>query len=96
MTLEDKIPDNILSHVKKKNRTLTNLVGSQCPCQLKNVASLELVELKSKQFYQLSQQSITSESVRLSYTSPFNGDLSGGKYSKKILTVGEAGTGGHL
>ena len=93
ITLEEEIPDSILNHVKKKNRTLTNLVRSQCPCQLKNVASLELVELKSKQFNQLNQQSITSESVRLSYTSLFKGDLSEGKFSKRILIVGEAGTG---
>ena len=93
ITLEDKIPDSILNHVKKKNRTLTNLVRSQCPCKLKNVASLELVELKSKQFNQLSQQSITGESVRLSYTSLFKGDLSEEKFNKKILIVGEAGTG---
>ena len=99
VAMEDKIPDSILNHVKKKNKTLTNFVKSQCPRQLKNVASLELVEMVRKsdhclQHQQLlSQPSSTGECVHLSYTSLFKGDHSARKLSKRILIMGEAGTG---
>ena len=97
VTMEDKILDSILNHVKKKNRTQIDSIRGQCPRQLKNIASLVLVETQSKQDYflktQQSQLSSTSESVRLSYTSLFKGNHSARKLSKRILIMGEPGTG---
>ena len=97
VVLELKLPDEVVTQIKKKNKTLTHIHQIQCPCQLKNVASLELVEKQGKPDYslehQLSQHSSKGEWVRLSYTSLFKGDHSSRKLGNRILIVGEAGTG---
>ena len=92
--MELKLPDEVLAQIKKKNRTLTHTHQIQCPCQLKNVASLELFEKQGKPDYsQVSQHSREGEWVCLPYSSLFKGDQCSRKLGKKILIVGEAGTG---
>ena len=97
VVLELKLPDEVVTQIKRKNKTLTHIHQIQCPCQLKNVASLELVEKQGKPDYslehQLSQHSSKGEWVRLSYTSLFKGDHTSRKLGNRILIIGEAGTG---
>ena len=95
--LELKLPDEVVTQIKEKNKTLTHIHQTQCPCQLKNVASLELVEKQGKPDYslehRLSQHSSKGDWVHLSYTSLFKGDHTSSKIGNRILIVGEAGTG---
>ena len=74
-----------IKHVYKK----------QCPCQLRNIARLELVECQQYSSNQSSdERGITGKSICLSYSSLFKGDQDrkeGG--STRILIVGEAGIG---
>ena len=95
--MELEIPDQALTHIKRKNRTLMSIYKSQCPCQLKNIVSLELLEKLGKPHYSLEhqqhQQSNASEWVCLSYSSLFKGDHSSRKLGERIFVVGEAGTG---
>ena len=95
--LELKLPDEVVTQIKRKIKTLTHIHQIQCPCQLKNVASLELVEKQGKPDYslehQLSQHSSKGDWFHLSYTSLFKGDHTSRKLGNKILILGEAGTG---
>ena len=93
--MDIEIPDHILSQIRNKYRNIKNAYKKQCPCQLRNIANLELLE--SQQY--LSNQStdergITGKSIHLSYSSLFKGDQDrkeGG--NSRILIVGEAGIG---
>ena len=74
---------------------MKNAYKKQCPCQLKNIASLELVEGQQYSSNQsVDDRGITGKSIRLSYSSLFKG----GQHRKegvntRILVVGEAGIG---
>ena len=72
-----------------------NAYKKQCPCQLRNIANLELVESQQYSSNQSTdERGITGKSIRLSYSSLFKGDQDrkeGG--STRILIVGEAGIG---
>ena len=93
--MDIEIPDHILSQIRKKYRNIRNAYKKQCPCQLRNIATLELFE--SQQY--LSNQStdergITGKSIRLSYSSLFKGDQDRKEGSStRILILGEAGIG---
>ena len=66
---------------------MTNTYKMQCPCQLKNIASLELAEAPG------SEVTIMSKRVRLPYSRLFKGAHSRQKGSERILIIGEAGVG---
>ena len=92
--METEIPDHVLTQIKKKYSTISNAYKSQCPCQLKNVASLELVEKRQYSSNQLrDERGTTSKLVRVPYSSLFKGDHGTRSSSKRILIVGEAGVG---
>ena len=93
--MDIEIPDHILSQIRNKYRNIKNTYKKQCPCQLRNIANLELVECQQYSSNQSSdERGITGKSIRLSYSSLFKGDQDrkeGG--STRILIVGEAGIG---
>ena len=93
--MDIEIPDHILSQIKKKYRNINNAYKKQCPCQLRNIANLELVECRQYSSNQLTdERGITGKSIHLSYSNLFKGDqdrMEGG--STRILIVGEAGIG---
>ena len=92
--MELEISDHVLVQIRKKYSTISNTYKNQCPCQLKNVASLDLVEKPQYSSYRLRDvRGNTSECVHLSYGSLFKGDHNTRNDSKRILIVGEAGIG---
>ena len=92
--MEIEIPEHVLTQIRKKYNTITNAYKSQCPCQLQNVASLELVEKLQYSSQRLRDESgTTSKVVCVPYSSLFKGDHSTRSSSKRILIVGEAGVG---
>ena len=73
---------------------MTNTYKMQCPCQLKNIASLELAEvLGCCSNGKINEMAIASKRVRLPYSRLFKGAHSRQKGSDKILITGEAGVG---
>ena len=94
VVMETEIPDHVLTQIKKKYSTISNAYKSQFPCQLKNVASLELVEkLQYSSNRSRDERGTTSKLVRVPYSSLFKGDHGTRSSSKRILIVGEAGVG---
>ena len=82
-----ELPDHVLAEVRRRYSTITNTYKMQCPCQLKNIASLELAEAPG------SEVAIMSKRVRLPYSRLFKGAHSRQKSSERILIIGEAGVG---
>ena len=92
--MEMEIPEHVLAQIRKKYSTITNAYKSQCPCQLQNVASLELVEkLQYSSQRPRDERGTTSKLVHLPYSSLFKGDHGTRSSSKRIFIVGEAGIG---
>ena len=92
--MENEIPDHVLAQIRKKYSTICNAYKSQCPCQLKNIASLELLEkLPYSSNRSRNERSTTSKLAYLPYSSLFKGDHRTRSSSKSILIVGEAGIG---
>ena len=93
--MDIEIPDHILSQIRKKYRNIRNAYKKQCPCQLRNIANLELVECQQDLSNQSTdERGITGKSIRLSYSSLFKGDQDGKEGgSTRILIIGEAGIG---
>ena len=93
--MDIEIPDHILSQIRNKYRNIKHAYKKQCPCQLRNIANLELVESQQNLSSQSSnERGITGKSIRLSYSSLFKGDQDrkeGGNI--RILIVGQAGIG---
>ena len=66
----------------------------QCPCQLSNIVSLELVEgLQYSSNRSTNERGNISEGVHVPYSSLFKGDHDRKECSKRILILGEAGIG---
>ena len=85
-----EIPGHIISQVRKKYSTITSAYKRQCPCLLRNIASLELIEGCPND----ERGSCNGLLVHLPYSSIFKRDhdrKDGG--NKRILVVGEAGIG---
>ena len=91
VVMEAEIPDHVLTQIRRKYSTICNAYNSQCPCQLKNVASLELVE--QRQYSSNRFRDERGKWVRLPYSTLFKGDHDTRNGSKRILVVGEAGIG---
>ena len=85
-----EISGHIISQVRKKYSTITSAYKRQCPCLLRNLASLKLVEGCPND----ERGSCNELLVHLPYSSIFKRDhdrKDGG--NKRILVVGEAGIG---
>ena len=94
VVMETGISDQVLAQIRKKYSTICNAYKSQCPRQLKNVSSLELLEkLPYSSNRSRNERSATSKLVHLPYSSLFKGDHDTRNSSKRILIVGEAGIG---
>ena len=93
--MDIEIPDHILSQIRKKYRNIKHTYKKQCPCQLRNIANLELVKCQQYSSNQSTdERGITGKSIRLSYSSLFKGDQDRKEDgSTRILIVGEAGIG---
>ncbi len=86
-----ELPDHILAEIRRKYSTITDTYKTQCPCQLKNLASLELTEaLQSASNRTINE---LAKRVRLPYTRLFKGDHNQRKGNERILIVGETGVG---
>ena len=85
--MENEIPDHVISRIKEKYSTISNVYKKQCPCQLRNIASLELVE-----GWQYSIR-LTDERGNINKI-PYNGLVKGDHNRReRIIIVGEAGIG---
>ena len=96
--IKDKdISDYLITQIRKKYKNIRTLYADQHPLKLNYVASLQLVEKKGKPDFSLQhqrgQQTISSEWVFLDHRSLFKGNHSSVEFGKKILIMGEAGTG---
>ena len=92
--MENELQDHILAGIKEKYNTMPNSYKMQCPCQLENIASLELAEvLGSFSDGKINEIATASKRVRLPYRSLFKGAHSRQKGGDKILIMGEAGVG---
>ena len=92
MEINIEIPDHIIAHIRKKYSTISDAYKKQCPCQLRNIASLELVEgLQYSTTQSTDERGNTGKSIRLSYSSLFKGEHDRKEGSKRILITGEAG-----
>ena len=91
VVMEAEISDHVLTQIRRKYNTISNAYKSQCPCQLKNVASLELVE--QRQYSSNRFRDERGKWVCLPYSTLFKGDHDTRNGSKRILVVGEAGIG---
>ena len=89
--MESDVPDHILAQIRKKYSIIRNAYKRHCPCQLKNIASLDLVE--DLQFSSMDERDNTSKHVLFPYSNLLNIDHNRRKDSKKIFIVGEAGIG---
>ncbi len=94
---DEEISDYLITHIRKKYKNIRTFYVDQYPLKSNYVASLQLVEKKGKQDFSLQhqrgQQSIGSELVSLDHRSLFKGNHGSIKHEKRILIVGEAGTG---
>ena len=93
--MDNEISDHILSQIRNKYRNIKNAYKKQCPCQLRNIANLELVECQQNLSSQsTNERGITGKSICLCYSSLFKGnqDRKVGD-SIRILIIGEAGIG---
>ena len=94
MEINIEIPDHIVAHIRKKYSTISDAYKKQCPCQLRNIASLELVEgLQYSTTRSTDQRGNTGKSIQLSYSSLFKDEHDRKDGSKRILITGEADIG---
>ena len=91
VVMETEIPHCIVAQIRKKYSTITNTYKKQCPCQLKNIASLELVE--ELQCSSSRSRKEMGKRVHLPYNRLFKGPNGRKKNSKRILIMGEPGVG---
>jgi GTPase SAR1 family protein len=95
--VDEEIADSVITHIRRKYKKIRTSYADHHSLRLNYVASLQLVEKKGKPDFSLQhqrgQQSIGSEWVSLDNRSLFKGHQSSMKLGKRILIVGEAGTG---
>ena len=88
----------IIANIKKKYLDICTSHKNQCPCHLRNVAALELVEIHNEVQYSFQQQRAYGEDNvgkqgHLTYSNLLVRQHGEEKLDRKVLIVGEAGIG---